>query len=65
VPDENGRAVFYYPNVMTEYGVSKFRMNDYPHIRITADLLSLVPVDMGTGQGFMSQLIWREMSFLQ
>jgi hypothetical protein len=33
---------------MAAYGVSRFRMNDYTHIPITADFISLVPVNVNS-----------------
>ena len=43
--------MFYYPDIMSKYGVSRFRMNDYAHIPVSADFVSLVPIDVGTGKG--------------
>jgi hypothetical protein len=45
VTDDNGRAMFYYPDIMDKYGVSRFRMNDYDHIPTTADFITLTPIN--------------------
>jgi hypothetical protein len=37
--------MFYYPDVMDKYGVSRFRMNDYDHIPTTADFITLTPIN--------------------
>jgi hypothetical protein len=45
VTDDNGRAIFYYPDAMDKYSVSRFRMNNYDHIPTTADFITLTPIN--------------------
>jgi hypothetical protein len=45
VTDDNGRAMFYYPDIMNKYEVSRFRINDYDHIHTTTDFITLTPIN--------------------
>jgi hypothetical protein len=45
VTDDNWRAIFYYPDVMAKYGVSRFRINNYDHIPTAADFIMPAPIN--------------------
>lgn len=47
--DDGNRLMFYYPDTMQKYGVSRFRINDQNHIPIGTQAISLISTYLGNG----------------
>ncbi|RDW59947.1 hypothetical protein BP6252_13034 [Coleophoma cylindrospora] len=45
VTDESDRFIFYYPNTMAQFGISRLRLGNDTTFPRTADIVSLVPLD--------------------
>ncbi|RDW58463.1 hypothetical protein BP5796_12393 [Coleophoma crateriformis] len=45
ISDDADRLMFYYPDIMDAYGVSRFRMNFLDQIPVTSDFITFVPIN--------------------